>query len=191
MNKDYFKREIKNSLEILKGGKVILYPTDTVWGLGCDATDAETVKKIFKIKQRDESKSLVILVDSIKMLQHCIPSIPNQVYEVLRTSSKPTSIIYNNPIGLANNVIASDNTVAIRIVQHEFCQKLIKQFGKPIVSTSANISGMPTPTSFKEINKSILDAVDYVVNLQQNSVADSPSRILKITDSGELQVIRD
>jgi L-threonylcarbamoyladenylate synthase len=191
MNKDYFKREIKNSLEILKGGKVILYPTDTVWGLGCDATDAETVKKIFKIKQRDESKSLVILVDSIKMLQHYIPSIPNQVYEVLRTSSKPTSIIYDKPIGLANNVIASDNTVAIRIVQHEFCQKLIKQFGKPIVSTSANISGMPTPTSFKEINKSILDAVDYVVNLQQNSVADSPSRILKITDSGELQVIRD
>ncbi|MCB0458541.1 MAG: L-threonylcarbamoyladenylate synthase [Flavobacteriaceae bacterium] len=184
-------REVEQTVKFLKNREVILYPTDTVWGLGCDATDAETVKKIFKIKQRDESKSLVILVDSIEMLQQYIPSIPNQVYEVLRTSSKPTSIIYDNPIGLANNVIASDNTVAIRIVQHEFCQELIKQFGKPIVSTSANISGMPTPISFKEIDKSILDAVDYVVNLQQNSVADSPSRILKITDSGELQVIRD
>jgi L-threonylcarbamoyladenylate synthase len=184
-------REVEQTVKFLKNREVILYPTDTVWGLGCDATDAETVKKIFKIKQRDESKSLVILVDSIEMLQQYIPSIPNQVYEVLRTSSKPTSIIYDNPIGLANNVVASDNTVAIRIVQHEFCQELIKQFGKPIVSTSANISGMPTPTSFKEIDKSILDAVDYVVNLQQNSVADSPSRILKITDSGELQVIRD
>lgn len=183
--------QLIKALHILRSKGIILYPTDTVWGLGCDATDAETVKKIFKIKQRDESKSLVILVDSIDMLQQYFSSIPNQVYEVLRTSSKPTSIIYNNPIGLANNVVASDNTVAIRIVQHEFCQELIKQFGKPIVSTSANISGMPTPTSFKEINKSILDAVDYVVNLQQNSVADSPSRILKITDSGELQVIRD
>jgi L-threonylcarbamoyladenylate synthase len=184
-------REVEQTVKFLKNREVILYPTDTVWGLGCDATDAETVKKIFKIKQRDESKSLVILVDSIEMLQQYIPSISNQVYGVLRTSSKPTSIIYDNPIGLANNVVASDNTVAIRIVQHEFCQELIKQFGKPIVSTSANISGMPTPTSFKEIDKSILDAVDYVVNLQQNSVADSPSRILKITDSGELQVIRD
>ena len=183
--------EVEKTVETLRKKQIILYPTDTVWGLGCDATDVETVKKIFKIKQRNESKSLVILVDSIEMLQQYIPSIPNQVYGVLRTSSKPTSIIYDNPIGLANNVIASDNTVAIRIVQHEFCQELIKQFGKPIVSTSANISGMPTPTSFKEIDKSILDAVDYVVNLQQNSVADSPSRILKITDSGELQVIRD
>ena len=184
-------KEVRNSLQQLQKGNIILYPTDTVWGIGCDATNVKAVTKIYHIKKRGESKSLVILVDSIEMLQHYIPKIPKQVFTILKKATKPTSIIYNNPKYLADNVIANDNTVAIRIVHHEFCRELIHKFGKPIVSTSANITGHPTPKSFKEIDESILREVDYVVNLQQNTIANSPSRIIKIIKDGELEVIRN
>lgn len=184
-------KKIKNALTVLRKGQTLLYPTDTVWGIGCDATNKSAVAKIFTIKKRDESKSLVILVDSIVMLQKYISNIPDEVYTILKDSVKPTSIIYRNPKGLAKNVVAADQTVAIRIVQHDFCKELIRQFGKPIVSTSANISGKPTPASFQEIDKSILEAVDYVVNLHQNDINDSPSRIIKINEQSELVVIRE
>ena len=183
--------EVDTALKILDKGEVLLYPTDTVWGIGCDATDEEAVSKIFKIKKRSESKSLVILVDSFEMLKNYVETIPNKVLEMLKDSKRPTTVIYKNPIGLAKNVFANDNTVAIRIVQHEFCQKLIATFGKPIVSTSANISGIPTPQSFKEIDKSVLDAVDYVVNLDRDKTMDKPSRIIKILEEGVLQIIRE
>ena len=183
--------EIKYTLKFLQDKKIILYPTDTVWGLGCDATDEIAIQKIFKIKQRDASKSLVILVDSLTMLKQYVDEVPLKVKEVLKDATKPTTIIYNNPKGLATNLIAEDNTVAIRIVQHEFCQNLIRQFGKPIVSTSANMSGKVTPMSFKEIETAILNDVDYVVNLQQNKKATQASRIIKILEYGELQILRD
>ncbi|MCF6181134.1 L-threonylcarbamoyladenylate synthase [Lutibacter sp.] len=182
--------ELKNSLKILEEKKVLLYPTDTVWGIGCDATSEMAVSNIFDIKERLESKSLIILVDGIKMLQKYIPSISESILNFLSATSKPTTIIYNNPTGLAQNVVAKDNTVAIRIVQNEFCNQLITVFGKPIVSTSANKSGNPTPKSFKEIEKSILDSVDYIVNLQREEVNDKSSTILKIGDNGELIVLR-
>ena len=185
------KQEIKHSLAKLRLGKTILYPTDTVWGLGCDATNEKAVSRIFEIKKRNESKSLVILVDGIEMLKKYVSDIPEEVVEILNTSERPTTIIYNHPIGLAKSVIAKDNTVAIRIVKHDFCQKIIATLGNPLVSTSANISGMPTPNSFKEIDQSILEAVDYVVNLQLEKITTIPSRIIKISDNGAIVVIRD
>lgn len=182
--------EIYNSLEVLNDNGIIVYPTDTVWGIGCDATNKEVVARIFKIKQRSESKSLIILVDGFDMLKKVIPSISKQVLSYLGKAEKPTTIIYHNPIGLANNVIAKDNTVAIRIVQNEFCKELISKFGKPIVSTSANISGNPTPKSYKEIDTAILDSADYVVNLHREEVSAKSSIILKEDESGELIVLR-
>lgn len=172
-------------------GKTILYPTDTVWGIGCDATSEVAVDKIFKIKNRVESKSLIILVDSIEMLQEYITVIPDVVLDILKAAKRPTTIVYPNPKGLAKNVIASDNTVAIRIVKDEFCEELIRKLGKPIVSTSANISGEPTPKSFGEISQAILDSVDYVVALQQDTNSSKSSRILKINLDNTIEVIRD
>jgi len=186
------KREdiIHKTIKILNVGGSILYPTDTVWGIGCDATNEEAVVKVFDIKQRSESKSLIILVDSLEMLKQYIDEIPCNIIKILEKFHKPTTVIYKKPIGLANNVMASDNTVAIRVVQDKFCKELIHQFGKPIVSTSANISGKPTPKTFKEIEPSILDAVDYMVNLHRNKKTDSPSSIIKLNTKGEIEVIR-
>lgn len=183
--------ELKLTKENLDNKKVILYPTDTVWGIGCDATDENSVAKVFQIKNRVESKSLIILVDSLEMLGNYVENIPEAALKILEKTTKPTTIIYNNPKGLAKNVIAQDNTVAIRIVANEFCISLIKEFGKPIVSTSANISGEPTPKSFSEISPSILDSVDYIVNLQQNTVATKSSTILRINEQDEIEVIRE
>lgn len=185
------KKELLDSLTTLSELKVLLYPTDTVWGIGCDATSEAAVAKVYKIKQRSESKSLIILVASIEMLQHYIPSISKELLNLLALSTKPTSIIYNNPVGLAKNVIASDGSVAIRIPQNEFCKQLITAFGKPIVSTSANISGNETPKSFKEINQAILDSVDYVVDLHREDVNHKSSTILKVGDKGEIIVLRE
>ena len=183
--------EVSITLKTLQQGGVILYPTDTVWGIGCDATDDNAVEKIFKIKQRKESKSLVILVNSLDMLRKYIDEMPNAVVEILQKFNKPTTIIYNKPRRLAKKVIANDNTVAIRIVQDKFCKELIEKFEKPIVSTSANISSKPTPKSFKEIEPSIFDAVDYVVNLHQNNKTGLPSAIIRITNKDEIEVIRE
>lgn len=185
------ERELKNGLRTLQKGKIILYPTDTVWGIGCDATNEETVAKIFEIKNRNESKSLVILVDGFEMLSNYIENISERIIKMINHSESPTTIIYNNPVGLAKNIIAKDNTVAIRIVKHDFCQQIIGAFGKPIVSTSANISRVPAPKFFEEIDKSILEAVDYVVNLDHDKLMDRPSRIIKILEDGTLQIIRE
>jgi len=183
--------QFKTILIAISKGQTILYPTDTVWGLGCDATNSIAVAKVYDIKKREESKSLILLVDSFKMLSKYVESIPDKVKETLEKSTRPTTIIYKNPIGIASNCIASDNTVAIRIVKDEFCKKLIQKFGKPIVSTSANISKEDTPKSFSEISKTILHSVDYIVNLQQDKIADTSSRILRITDDNEVEVIRE
>lgn len=184
------KNELANSLKTLQNQQILLYPTDTVWGLGCDATSEAAVAKVFDIKQRSESKSLIILVNGIEMLQQYIPHISNKVLTLLNATTKPTTIIYKNPVGLAKNVVASDHTVAIRIPQNDFCKQLIAKFGKPMVSTSANISGDETPKSFKEISKAILDSVDYIVNLQREAVSDKSSTILKVAENGEIIVLR-
>ena len=183
--------EIEKSLLALKKGKTILYPTDTVWGIGCDATDEIAVNKIYHIKRREESKSLIILVSSFEMLQKYIDDIPDIVRSLLLENKKPTTVIYKNPKGIALNAIADDNTVALRIVQDEFCQELIHQFGKPIVSTSANISGAPTPKTFNDISKPILDSVDYIVNLAKEEINLKTSSIIRIKADNTIQIIRD
>lgn len=185
-----FAAEIEKSLSVLKSGKILIYPTDTVWGIGCDATSEKAVAKIFKIKQRQESKSLIILVSSVKMLKNYIKSIPSEVLDLLKNIKKPTSIIYSNPVGLAKNVIADDNTIAIRIPKNEFCVQLIEQFGKPIVSTSANISEEPAPKSYSEISTSILDTVDYIVNLQRQAINENPSQLIKVNPDGSFKILR-
>ncbi len=185
------KQEVENALKSLKNKEIILYPTDTVWGIGCDATDEEVVKKIFELKKRKERKSLIILVDSYKMLQQYVCEVPTVAINFLKTTTKPTTVIYKNPVLLAKNSIASDNTIAIRIVNDTFCCELLKRFGKPIVSTSANISNKPTPTSFKEIEPSVINAVDYVVNLPEYCKVARPSMIIKVTDNNKIEVIRE
>ena len=177
--------------EILKAGKVILYPTDTVWGLGCDATNPEAVAKIFQIKQRSESKSLIILVSDTEMLQHYVTDIPFKVLTYLQTLQEPTTIIYSHPLHLAKNVIAADNTVAIRVVQDVFCQQMIADFGKPIVSTSANISGESTPLYYQLINPQIIAECDYVVPYRQDDTQiKNPSRLIRFDTDGEIQILR-
>jgi L-threonylcarbamoyladenylate synthase len=180
--------EIVNFLE---KGKTILYPTDTVWGLGCDATNEKAVQKIYQLKNREESKSLIVLVDSIEMLQNYVGSISPKIFTILQDSKKPTTIIYKQPTGLAKNTIAADNTIAIRIPEDDYCRDLIRQFGKPIVSTSANRSGSPTPKCFAEIAPAILETVDYIVNLRQDEIASKSSTILRINENDEIEVLRD
>jgi len=181
---------ISKTVKLLSQAKIILYPTDTIWGIGCDATDEKAVAKVFKLKQRTEAKSLIILVDGMEMLQNYIDKFPTKVNCVLAGTSRPTSVIYKNPKGLAKNVIADDNTVAIRIAKDEFCQKLIKAFGKPIVSTSANFSGKASPKCFDDIDKSLLNKVDYVVNLHRDEKQNRSSQLVKISNKGKIEFLR-
>lgn len=184
------KNELDAALRSLSNGEVIIYPTDTIWGLGGDATNVKVVRRIFELKHRSRAKSLVVLMRDVDMLNMYIKDVPKEILTLLDKTDYPTTIIYQNPQGLAGNAIALDNTVAIRIPQHDFCQKLLSQFGKPIVSTSANMSGRSTPKSFDEIDEVILDGADYVVNLERSKQCEKASRILKININGELEIIR-
>ncbi|GAA3618674.1 L-threonylcarbamoyladenylate synthase [Flavivirga jejuensis] len=182
--------EIKNTLEILKRGGLILYPTDTVWGIGCDATNPEAVKKIYKLKQREDSKALICLVADDRMLKKYIKRIPEGALNIIDISEKPTTIIYDDAQNLATNLIADDGTIAIRIPDDEFCYQLSRKLNTAIVSTSANISGQPTPKSFKEITPEVLKGVDYVVNLHREKTCNKPSSIIKLSNSGIVKIIR-
>jgi len=184
------RREINNAYNALISGGTIVYPTDTIWGIGCNACDEKAVSKVFAIKKRTNSKSLVILVNSFEMLQQYVGELSESLIKLVKSTSKPTTFVYNNPINLAENVIATDNTIAIRIIKNEFCEQLIKKFNKPLVSTSANTSNMVTPTCFDEIDKSILEKVDYVVNLHHNLIGLKSSTILKIKEDGTITIIR-
>jgi L-threonylcarbamoyladenylate synthase len=179
---------IKETFQHLTEGSTILYPTDTVWGVGCNALSFEAVAKVYQLKKRSESKSLIVLVSSISMLKKYV-TVPESVLLLIKNSKKPTTIIYENPKGFAKNAIAIDGTIAIRVVQDAFCRKLIKRFQKPIISTSANVSGAATPKSFQEISQPILEGVDYVVNLHENRTNSKPSTILKVVGR-EVLVLR-
>ncbi len=184
------KNEVETCLLILKKGGLILYPTDTVWGIGCDATNPDAVDKVFKLKQRSDEKSLICLVNDFRMLNEYVENIPEVAYDILKYSKKPTTIIYDDPIRVAENLIAEDNSLAIRVTKDEFCKKLIQKFRRPLVSTSANISGAKTPQSFAEIDPLILEGVDYVVNLQHEKKSGKPSAIIKLKNDGSVKVIR-
>ena len=182
--------EINKTLEVLKRGGLILYPTDTVWGIGCDATHPDAIERIYALKKRTDSQSLICLVHDFKMLNQFVEDIPEVAYDILKYAEKPTTIIYDDPIRVAENLIAEDNSLAMRVVQDDFCKKLIRKFRRPVVSTSANVSGAKTPTEFKEISKEILDGVDYVVNLHRSKKSAKPSAIIKLRNDGSVTVIR-
>jgi len=190
MSKTDFNKELNNCIEILNKGGLILYPTDTVWGIGCDATNEAAVKKVYELKKREDSKALICLVTNDAMLERHVEEVPDVAYDIMDLSTKPTTIIYDNPKNFAKNLIASDNTIAIRVASDKFCKYLIGKFKKPIVSTSANIAGKATPNSFKEIDKVILKGVDYVVNLHRENQNPSPSSIIKLSNDGTVKIIR-
>jgi len=180
-----------NIIEVVNHGGVILYPTDTVWGIGGDATNPEVIEKIRKIKGRDRQKSFIILVDSYKMLQNYVENIPMEVWDILEKSLQPTTIIYDNPKNLPPEILALDGSIGIRVVKKGFAKDLIKAIGKPLISTSANISNEKSPGNFDEISPVILEKVDYVVNLHRKSTPASPSRIIKWTKKNGVEIIRD
>lgn len=186
-----FNTELKNCIEVLESGGLILYPTDTVWGIGCDATNEIAVQKVYRLKQRNDSKALICLVANDGMLEKHIEKVPDLAYDLMDLSTKPTTIIYDNPKGVAKNLIAVDNTLAIRVASDKFCRYLINKFRKPIVSTSANVSGQVTPQSFPEISGVILKGVDYVVNLHSDESKSTPSSIIKLSNDGTVKVIRE
>ncbi|GGG57409.1 L-threonylcarbamoyladenylate synthase [Bizionia arctica] len=181
---------LTQALTTLKNGGLILYPTDTVWGIGCDATNPEAVEKIFKLKQRKDSKALICLVADERMLKKYVKQIPEAAIDLMDIEDNPITIIYDEPQNLAENLIAKDNTIAIRIPDNDFCFQLLRKFNGAIVSTSANVSGKPTPKSFKEIHEDILKGVDYVVNLPDEKIGAKPSSIIKLSNDGKVQVIR-
>ena len=183
-------QEIKNCLEHLKNGGLILYPTDTVWGIGCDASNPAAVQKIFDLKQRADSKALICLVADDRMLQRYVTEIPETALDIILLSETPTTIIYDEPKNVAENLIAPDNSIAIRVPDDEFCYQLLRKMNGAIVSTSANISGRPTPKSFSEIDQEILKGVDYVVNLHREKKSTKPSSIIKLSNSGLVKIIR-
>lgn len=184
-------REINIAGKILKSGGTILYPTDTIWGIGCDATRHKSVQSIYHIKQRADSKSMLVLVSGIAMLEEYVEQIPARALEIIEKAEKPSTIIYPGARNLASNLLAPDGSIGIRITSDPFCKKLIKSTGLPIVSTSANLSGEKAPSSFKEIKKSLLQKVDYVVNWRQDETdPSSPSAILKLEADGSITTLR-
>ena len=186
-----FDKDIEKALKVLQEGGTLLYPTDTVWGIGCDATNSKAVGKIYRIKSRTEAKSLIILLDHIDKLSTYIERVPEITGDLLASISNPVTIIYSNARKLASNVIAADGTIAIRIVKDDFCTELIRRFGRPIVSTSANISGFETPAVFSQIDVEIKKSVDYIVAYKQDYYTRSkPSTIIRLRDDGLYTIIR-
>ncbi|WP_099372755.1 L-threonylcarbamoyladenylate synthase [Sphingobacterium sp. 1.A.5] len=185
------KEDINSSLETLRSGGLILYPTDTIWGIGCDATNPDAVEKIFALKGRDKGKSMIILLGNDNQLSSYVREVPEVAYELIEATDKPLTIIYSNAKNLAENVVADDGSIGIRIVNHPFCEQLLQRFRKPIVSTSANISGDPSARNFSEISEEIINGVDYVVKFEQQELANgTASTIMKLDPSGKFEFIR-
>ncbi len=184
--------DIQNALKVLKEGGIILYPTDTVWGIGCDATNEMAVSKIYKLKQREETKSMLLLIDSPGRIANYIKEIPEIAWQLIELNNRPMTIIYPSAKNLAPNLINTDGTIGIRVTNDEFCKKLISILGRPIVSTSANISGMATPSIFNDISRKIKDNVDYAVKWRQDDLHRSlPSSVIKLGLKGEIEIIRE
>jgi L-threonylcarbamoyladenylate synthase len=188
---ELFEEDIIRCLEVLKRGGTILYPTDTIWGLGCDATNGAAVRKIYEIKKRDDSKSLIVLVADERDILQLVAAPDLRAFDYLAEQDRPTTMIFDGALGLPDNLVASDGSIAIRIVQDEFCRHLIRRLRKPLVSTSANISGDPSPQSFAGVSTTIKEAVDYVVRWRQDDTAPAvPSRIVKWNGDGSVTIIR-
>ncbi|NLY24515.1 MAG: threonylcarbamoyl-AMP synthase [Bacteroidales bacterium] len=185
------QEDIKKACEVLRNGGIILYPTDTIWGIGCDATNEEAVNRIYKLKERDDSKSMLVLMDNPAKLQTYIQEVPDIAWDLIDLTDKPLTIIYEDAKNLAANLISTDGTIGIRITDELFSAELCRQFRKPIVSTSANISGEPAPSRFTQISKEIKEGVDYIVTFRQNEHRDAvPSSIVKLGKNGTINIIR-
>jgi len=189
------EQDIKNAVEVLRKGGVILYPTDTVWGIGCDATNAEAVKRVYDIKQRDDSKAMICLVDSDARLQRYVRNVPDVAWQLIDSlkdsDSKPTTIILDGAVNLAPNLIAEDGSVALRITSEPFSKELCYRFQKALVSTSANISGEPAAQNYGDIDPKLLEAVDYVCwSRRQEHKPHTPSSIIRLRQDGEVTIIR-
>ena len=185
------KDEVNKAFEILKEGGIILYPTDTIWGIGCDATNTEAVEKVFKIKGRSEAKSLIILLDTDAKLQSYVSEVPEIAYDLIEYAENPLTIIYSGAKNIATNAIAQDGSIGIRIVKHKFCEQLLQRFRKPIISTSANLSGNPAAATFDEIEDIIKESVDYIVDWEQeNKEEKKASTIMKLEPGGLFTFIR-
>ena len=186
------EKEILAAIEVLRAGGLILYPTDTVWGIGCDATNAEAVEKIYKLKQSENKTSMIVLCRDADMIVRYVNKAPGIAFEVMEMSEKPLTLILQGAVGVAANLIPEEGTLGVRVPNHEFCQQLIRKFGKPIVSTSANISGEPTPLKgLKDVEKVIIDGVDFVVNPRfQGKPTCQPSSIIAFVERGEVDIIR-
>lgn len=184
--------DLKNAIEALRSGGVILYPTDTVWGIGCDATNEGAVKRIFDIKKRADAKAMLVLMDNMARIESYVDVIPEMAWELVELSTKPLTIIYPGAKNLASNLVAEDRSIGIRITNEEFSRKLCAQFRKPVVSTSANISGEPAPAFFRDISDEIKSAVDYIVTYRQEDTTPSkPSSIIKLGIGNVIQIIRE
>lgn len=185
------QEEISKSVDLLKKGKVLLAPTDTIWGISCDATNSKAVERVYKIKGRAESKSMIILLESVEKLERYLKHVPPIAYDLIANSKSPLTIIYPGAKGLAKNVMASDGTIAIRIVQGEYCSEVLQQLDRPVVSTSANYAGQPTASFFDNIDPTIFKKVDFVVDIFRDRVRSiKPSTIIKLEENGAFTIIR-
>ena len=186
------KEDMAEAVRVLKAGGVILYPTDTVWGLGCDATNAEAVERIYRIKQRQDSKALIVLADSEAMISRYVAEVPEVAWDVIELATKPTTVIFDRGLNLAPNLLAQDGSVGIRLSREAFSSQLCFHLRKPVVSTSANVSGQPSPRIFREIIEEIRQQVDYVVRYRQDDIKPaSPSSVIKLGRGGEVKIIRE
>ena len=185
------QRAVEECIEVLKAGGLILYPTDTVWGIGCDATNEAAVEKIYKLKQSEDKRSMLCLMRDADMIVRYVNRAPGIAFEVMELSDKPLTAILPGAVGVAPNLIPESKTLGVRVPHHEFCQALLRKFGKPIVSTSANISGEPTAKHLKDVVQEIIDGVDYVVNPRFNGKpTQKPSAIIAFGEGGEVEIIR-
>src|SRR5690606_25731115 len=184
------QQEIQNAYETLINGGIILYPTDTIWGIGCDATHSDAVKKVYALKNRAESKSMIVLVNNEQMLYKHFSEIPETAIQIWELANRPTTLILEKPKNLAPEIIAPDNSVGVRICKEPFCYKLIERLKRPLVSTSANLSGLPSPTKYADIVPEIVNGVDYVVQLHQEKIMNLPSTIIKLNLNGEIKILR-
>lgn len=185
------EEDVKKSVEMIKSGKIFLYPTDTVWGIGCDATNAKAVQRIFDLKGRNQGKSMIVLLDDAEKLENYVKRVPAIAYDLIENSAAPTTIVYSGAYNLAKKLIANDGTIAIRIVRNEYCREIISKSNKPIVSTSANLSGQPTPGTFMEIDEEVKKKVDYVAtSFRERTGRIKPSTIIKLEESGLFKILR-
>lgn len=183
--------DLKKACEVMAAGGIILYPTDTIWGIGCDATNEKAVQRVYELKRRADNKAMLVLMDSEAKLDRYVSDVPDIAWNLISVSDKPLTIIYSNAKNLATNLLGTDGSVGIRITNEEFSKKLCERFRKPLVSTSANVSGEPSPANFSEVSEVIKEGVDYIVNYRQDDMSKAaPSSIIKLGAGGLVQVIR-